>query len=62
MDDGLDPHLLVRTVSEVCEHLGRVHRLFGALEELQVPLAEVRERFDIPGMDVEAARNSYNFV
>ena len=32
-------------------------RLVGALEQLQVPLAQVREALGIPGMDVETARN-----
>jgi len=33
-----------------------VHKLFGAFEQLQVPLAEVREHFDLPGMRPDAAR------
>lgn len=36
---------------------GEVHALFGILEQLQVPLAEVREALAIRGMDVETARN-----
>ena len=36
---------------------GEVDRLIGILEPLQVPLAEVRERFGIEGMGVEAATN-----
>jgi biotin carboxylase len=34
-----------------------VERLVAALEQLQVPLAEVREALQIPGMDAETARN-----
>jgi biotin carboxylase len=34
-----------------------VHRLFGALEQLQVPLASARERLGVEGMSVEAAKN-----
>jgi biotin carboxylase len=37
--------------------LGSVDRLLGTLEELQVPLAEVRQGLEIPGMNVEAAHN-----
>lgn len=37
--------------------LGPIHRLVGALEELQVPLARARESLDIEGMGVEAAQS-----
>jgi biotin carboxylase len=37
--------------------MGPVERLVGALEQLQVPLAEVREAFGIEGMDVDTAHN-----
>jgi phosphoribosylaminoimidazole carboxylase (NCAIR synthetase) len=36
---------------------GRVDCLLGILEQLQVPLAEVREKFGIRGMDSNEARN-----
>ena len=36
---------------------GRVHRLLGALEELQVPLGEIRDEMGIEGMGAEAAAN-----
>ena len=36
---------------------GRVDRLIGILEQMQVPLAEVRERLGVRGMDAEEARN-----
>ena len=38
-------------------HLGSVDRLLAILENLQVPLGEVRERLGIPGMGAEVARN-----
>jgi biotin carboxylase len=57
IDDALDADQIARAVSDVRRHAGEVHRVLGALEELQVPLAEVRERFEIPGMTVEAARS-----
>jgi D-alanine-D-alanine ligase-like ATP-grasp enzyme len=34
-----------------------IHRLFGAVEHIQVPLAQAREKLDIPGMRTEAALN-----
>jgi len=36
---------------------GRVDRVLGILEQLQVPLAEARERLQIRGMDVDEARH-----
>ncbi|HZT61133.1 MAG TPA: ATP-grasp domain-containing protein [Pyrinomonadaceae bacterium] len=39
------------------QHLGPAHRLIAVLEQLQVPLAEARERLGIEGMSVEAAHN-----
>lgn len=55
--NAFDAEALADAVGEVERHAGKVHRVLGALEELQEPLAVVRERFDIPGMDVETARN-----
>src|SRR4029078_13346363 len=37
--------------------LGPVERLVGALEQLQVPLAQAREALGIPGMDAGTAHN-----
>lgn len=55
--DALSPEALVEAVGSVQARLGRVDRLLGALEELQVPLGQVRETLGIPGMDAETARN-----
>lgn len=57
VDDVLDPHQLVPAVREVSARIGGVERLFGAYEQLQVPLASVREQLGIPGLPVEAALN-----
>jgi ATP-grasp domain len=57
IENALDPSALGNAVRHVAKRLGSVDRLIGTLEELQVPLAEVREAFGIPGMGVEAARN-----
>ena len=37
--------------------LGQVQRLLAVLEQLQVPLAQVREQLGIPGMDAATAAN-----
>ena len=55
--DVLDTAQLLDAVEQLEQRLGRVDRLIGAYEQLQVPLAEVRERRGIAGMGLEAARN-----
>ena len=55
--DAFDVDEVGTAIADVRRHAGTVHRIIGALEQLQVPLAEVRERYDIPGMDVATARN-----
>ncbi len=57
VDDALDPEQLEGGVRELARVLGGVDRLVGVLEQLQVPLAQVRERLGLPGMSVETARN-----
>ncbi|MCP3979860.1 MAG: ATP-grasp domain-containing protein [bacterium] len=56
-DDALDPQQIADAVRSMSGRLGRPARVFGAMEELQVPLAEVREGLGIRGMGVEAAKN-----
>ena len=55
--DVLDTTQLMDAVSQLEARLGPVDRLMGAYEQLQVPLAEVREQRGIAGMRVEAAHN-----
>src|SRR3954462_9356667 len=57
IDDAPAPRQLAWAVSGVGGQLGRVERLVGALEQLQVPLAQVRESLGIEGMDVRTAIN-----
>ena len=57
VDDVLDPHQLLHAVHEVAARIGGVERLFGAYEQLQVPLASVREQLRIVGLPVQAALN-----
>ena len=57
VENALDPRQIAEAVSGLSGQMGRVERLVGALEQLQVPLAQVREAFGIQGMGVTAARN-----
>ncbi|MEJ7628332.1 MAG: hypothetical protein WKF54_01945 [Nocardioidaceae bacterium] len=57
VDDALDPRQIAEAVQGLGAQLGRVERLVGALEQLQVPLAEVRGALDIDGMDTQTANN-----
>lgn len=57
VDNALDTAHLVAAVAAIGRELGGVDRLLGPLEELQVPLAVVREQLGIPGIDVATARN-----
>jgi len=55
--DGLDPRQIARAVRELSGEIGPVERLLGALEQLQVPLGEVRDELGIEGLGVEASHN-----
>jgi hypothetical protein len=44
-------------VENVAARVGGVDVLFAAYEQLQVPIAQMREKFGIGGMRAEAARN-----
>ncbi len=57
LDDGLDPRKIAEACRTIAGTLGSVDRLMGALEELQVPLGEVRAALGIAGMDGETAKN-----
>jgi biotin carboxylase len=57
VENALDPRQIAEAVSGLAGQMGRVERIVGALEQLQVPLAQVREAFGIEGMDENTARN-----
>src|SRR3954464_3404513 len=56
-DNALDPPQISGGVAGLRPHMGPVDRLVGALEQMQVPLAQVREAMGIEGMDVSTAVN-----
>lgn len=55
--DSLDADALTSGVREVARLYGRVDRLAGHLEQLQIPLGQVRDRLGIEGMGEAIARN-----
>jgi hypothetical protein len=55
--NALDAEQVEAAVCTLAKRIGPPSRLLGALEQLQVPLAVVRERLGIEGMGVEVARN-----
>jgi Carbamoyl-phosphate synthase L chain, ATP binding domain len=59
IDDPLDAGQIAAAVRGLPEvpGSGPVKRLLAILEQLQVPVAQVREHLGIPGMDVATARN-----
>jgi hypothetical protein len=57
IDDPLDAGQIAWAVEGLGEQLGPVQRLLAVLEQLQVPVAMVREHLGIPGMDAATARN-----
>jgi biotin carboxylase len=57
VDDVLNAGHLVNAAQQLARAHGPIHRMFGAFEQMQVPLAEAREFLGVPGMRMEAARN-----
>jgi hypothetical protein len=57
VDDCFDPDVLAAGARELATKIGGLDRMLGALEQLQVPLAEARARLGVEGMDPETANN-----
>ncbi len=58
VSDGLNPRQIAEATRDIARGWsGRIDRLVGALEQLQVPLGEVRDALGIPGMGASVARN-----
>lgn len=57
VDDVLNVEQLEWAVQNVAARMGGVDVLFAAYEQLQVPIAQMREKLGIGGMRAEAARN-----
>ena len=57
VNDALDPDQLVHAANMLARQLGPPARLLGALEQLQVPLAQAREALGVSGLDAASAMN-----
>lgn len=57
IDSIVDAAQIDTAVRALGSRFGAPSRLFGAYEQLQVPIARVREQYGIEGMSVEAALN-----
>jgi phosphoribosylaminoimidazole carboxylase (NCAIR synthetase) len=57
IENGLDPQQIVDAVRQLEQRLGKVTRMMGALEQLQVPLARAREALGVAGLSAAAAVN-----
>ena len=55
--DVMDAGQLTVAVRALAGAVGRVDRLAGMLEQLQMPMAEVRDALGLEGLGVESARN-----
>ena len=57
VEDALDPQQLVNAARSLAQKLGPPERMLGALEQLQVPLAEARDFLGVDGLDAQSAMN-----
>ena len=55
VNDSFDVQQLIDACEKVRKRYGGLHQVLGVLEPLQVPLAEVRAHFGIPGTDPKTA-------
>lgn len=55
--DVFDKWTLIKVLTEVQKTTGTIHRILGATEQLQVPMAEARAALGIEGMDIDTAMN-----
>jgi len=55
--DALQVDQLSWAASELSRRLGRIERLVAANEQIQLPLAQVRDRLGIPGMSADTVLN-----
>jgi biotin carboxylase len=57
VSNALDPQQIADAVAGLARQIGAPERIIGSLEQLQVPLAQVRAHLGLPGLSVQAAEN-----
>lgn len=57
LPDVFDGNKLIEAIKSLPANYRKLHRVLGATEQLQIPLAQVRESLHIEGMDVETTQN-----
>jgi biotin carboxylase len=57
VQDVLDKWTIIKTLTDLQKITGPVHRILGATEQLQVPMAEARLALGIAGMNTDTAQN-----
>lgn len=57
VEDVFSPDQLTTAAGSLAQELGPIHRILGAVEQLQAAIAVVRERMGIAGMNVETILN-----
>jgi hypothetical protein len=57
VNDALNADQLTWAARELSNRHGSIHRLLAVNEQIQVPLAETRDRLGVEGMNAETARN-----
>ncbi|MDB4928874.1 MAG: hypothetical protein JWM10_1358 [Myxococcaceae bacterium] len=55
--DALDGAQITTAARAIAQHVGRIDRLTGALEQLQTPMAQCRDALGIEGISSAVARN-----
>jgi biotin carboxylase len=55
--NALDAQQVADAVAGLARQIGPPERIIGSLEQLQVPLAQVRAHLGLPGLSVQAAEN-----
>ena len=57
MGEGFGAGAILFGAKSLMAQMGPLHRVLGILEQLQVPLAAVRQELGVPGLGVDAASN-----
>ena len=57
VDRALEPACLIEAGHSLVQKYGAIHRILGIFEQLQVPLAEMREALGVEGTSVQVAQN-----